>query len=136
MVSQAMKNEKGAAAVELALLLPLLTLILFGIIIFGLILNNYLEITHAAREGVRWAALRAPVAEVVDKAQAAAPGIDWTKATITVTGVPTGGATDADQGSPATVAVSYNIDSIKGIFGTFFSFIPPSINSTATQKVE
>jgi Flp pilus assembly protein TadG len=49
-----LKREEGAAAVEFALLLPLLMLILFGIIEFGLILYNQEVITNASREGARF----------------------------------------------------------------------------------
>jgi hypothetical protein len=48
-----LKREEGAAAVEFALLLPLLLLILFGIIEFGLVLYNQEVITNASREGAR-----------------------------------------------------------------------------------
>ncbi|MDP1807973.1 MAG: TadE/TadG family type IV pilus assembly protein, partial [Actinomycetota bacterium] len=79
------REEKGAAAVEFALLLPALTLILFGILLFGLIFNNYLEITHAAREGVRWASLRAPEADIKTRAISAAAGIDLTVDDVQIT---------------------------------------------------
>jgi Flp pilus assembly protein TadG len=46
-------NEKGVSAVEFALILPVLVLILFGIIEFGLILYNQQVITNASREGAR-----------------------------------------------------------------------------------
>jgi Flp pilus assembly protein TadG len=46
-------REQGAAAVEMALVLPLLLLLVFGIIEFGFIFNRYISVTHAAREGVR-----------------------------------------------------------------------------------
>ena len=48
-----LKNEKGAAAVEFALVLPVLVILAFGIIYFGPIYNNYIAITHAARDGAR-----------------------------------------------------------------------------------
>ena len=51
------KNEKGASAVEFALILPILVLLIFGIVEFGLAFNNYITITHAAREGARLAAV-------------------------------------------------------------------------------
>lgn len=50
-------NEKGAAAVEFALLLPVLVMIVFGIFEFGIAYNNYIALTHAARESVRLAAV-------------------------------------------------------------------------------
>ena len=45
--------EEGVAAVEMALVMPLLLLLVFGIIEFGFIFNRYITVTHAAREGVR-----------------------------------------------------------------------------------
>ena len=131
------KDQKGAAAVEFALLLPALTLILVGIIIFGLIFNYYLEITHAAREGARWAALRQPFTEVQAQAQGAAPGIDPDKTTITMSAnVPATGATDEDQDEPVTVTVRYDIAEVRAMFGVFGDFLPVAISSSATQKVE
>jgi Flp pilus assembly protein TadG len=48
-------DEDGAAAVEFALLLPLLVLLLFGLIQFGLAFNTRIQATNAAREGARMA---------------------------------------------------------------------------------
>ena len=50
-------NEAGSAVVEFALVLPILLLILFGIINFGVLLYNQSVITNASREGSRWAAI-------------------------------------------------------------------------------
>ena len=50
-------RENGAAAVELAVVLPVLILILLGIIQFGFILNGQITLTHAAREGARLAVI-------------------------------------------------------------------------------
>ena len=46
-------RERGAAAVEFALVLPLLLAILFGIVDFGRAYFADLTVTHAAREGAR-----------------------------------------------------------------------------------
>jgi Flp pilus assembly protein TadG len=45
--------QHGAAAVELALLLPFLAILVFGIVEFGLLLYNQQVITNASREGAR-----------------------------------------------------------------------------------
>jgi Flp pilus assembly protein TadG len=50
-------KEDGAAAVEFAVVLPALLLIVFGIIEFGFIFNTQISLTQAAREGVRVEAL-------------------------------------------------------------------------------
>jgi Flp pilus assembly protein TadG len=47
------KDQKGAAIVEFALILPLLLILLFGIIEISLLLYNKAMITNASREGAR-----------------------------------------------------------------------------------
>ncbi len=49
----ARRDQEGAAAVEFALLLPLLVLLLFGMIEFGLAFNSRIQATNAAREAAR-----------------------------------------------------------------------------------
>ena len=46
-------GQKGAAALEFALVLPLLVLLTFGIIEFSLLLYNKAMLTNASREGAR-----------------------------------------------------------------------------------
>lgn len=46
-------DEKGSAAVEFALVLPILLIIIFGTIEFGLLMYNKQIITNASREGAR-----------------------------------------------------------------------------------
>ena len=48
-------REDGAAAVEFALLLPLLVMLLFGFIQFGVAFNTRIQATNAAREAARLA---------------------------------------------------------------------------------
>jgi Flp pilus assembly protein TadG len=65
--------DRGAAAVEFALLLPLLLLIVLGIVDFGRMLNAQVTLTQAAREGSRLVALGQP--NVPGRTQAAATGL-------------------------------------------------------------
>jgi len=51
------KSEKGASAVEAAFILPILVTIALGIFWCGLAYNNWIALTHAAREGARLAAV-------------------------------------------------------------------------------
>jgi Flp pilus assembly pilin Flp len=51
------RHEDGVAAVEFALLLPLLVLLLFGFIQFGLAFNTRIQATNAAREAARLAVI-------------------------------------------------------------------------------
>jgi Flp pilus assembly pilin Flp len=49
----ARRDQDGAAAVEFALLLPLLVLLLFGLIEFGFAFSTRIQATNAAREAAR-----------------------------------------------------------------------------------
>jgi Flp pilus assembly protein TadG len=46
-------TERGQAVIELALTLPLLLVVVFGIIDFGFMFQRYESVTNAAREGAR-----------------------------------------------------------------------------------
>lgn len=53
----ATRDERGAAAVEFALVLPILLLLLFGIIAYGYMLSFRQAMSQAAAEGAREAAV-------------------------------------------------------------------------------
>ena len=50
-------NEQGSSAVEFALVLPLLVMVVLGIVQFGLLYSAKLTLDHAVREGARAAIL-------------------------------------------------------------------------------
>jgi Flp pilus assembly protein TadG len=47
------REERGQTLTEFALVLPLLALLLFGVIQFGITFNNYITLTDAVRVGAR-----------------------------------------------------------------------------------
>jgi Flp pilus assembly pilin Flp len=49
------KDERGAAMVEFALVLPLLLTLVLGMMEFGKAFNYWIDATHLANEGARWA---------------------------------------------------------------------------------
>lgn len=49
--------EEGAALVEFALVLPVLLVLLLGMLDFGKAFNYWIDQTHLANEGARWAAV-------------------------------------------------------------------------------
>jgi len=59
--------QKGAAAVEFAIVLPLLVLLMGGIIEFGIILYDQQVLNNATREGVRAAINTIPSSLTVDQ---------------------------------------------------------------------
>lgn len=68
-------SDRGAAAVEFAIVLPLLLLIVFGVIDFGRMLYSQVTLTQAAREGSRLLALATDPVEVRSRTQDAATGL-------------------------------------------------------------
>ncbi len=48
-----MKNRRGAAIIEFTVIFPLLIILLFGIMEFGIIVYDKAMITNASREGAR-----------------------------------------------------------------------------------
>ena len=116
------RRERGAAAVEMAIVMPLLVAMIIGIIDFSRIFNAELQLSQAAREGVRMAALGFPTMAPI-RAQAAAPNPAWGAALLTsnVTVVPPWcGATPSP---PQTVAVivNYTFNGIMWMNGSILS---------------
>lgn len=58
--SAARRRSTGQAMVEMALVLPILLMILFGIIDMGWLLFRWVSLHSAAREGLRIAAMNSP----------------------------------------------------------------------------
>lgn len=54
------KKQKGQALAELALVLPILLLVVFGMIEMARLVQTYLAVQHAAREGARYAVVGLP----------------------------------------------------------------------------
>jgi Flp pilus assembly protein TadG len=121
------RRDRGAAAVEFALLLPLLLLLVFGIIDFGRALNAQITLTQAAREGARLEALGK--SNVVSGTQAAATGLSPVAVTVT-SACPVG----AGAGVNATVKVSYTfsfVTPLSALSGLFGSALPTKLTLTA-----
>jgi Flp pilus assembly protein TadG len=93
------RNESGAAAVEFALVLLPLLLVVFGIVNFGLIYHQQIQLSGAAREGARTMAIR----NDVDAARASAINAAPTVANVTVIVSPSTCAPD----SSVTVTVTH-----------------------------
>ena len=65
-------DERGQTLVEFAALLPVLCLLLFGIIQFGVVFHDYLTVTDASRVGARKAAVSRHVGDHGAAAETAA----------------------------------------------------------------
>lgn len=99
-----LKNLKGQAVVEFALVLPILLLLLLGVVEFGRFYNAWLMVTHASREGARMASLGSTKVQVEQQVDSVMTSFDTEKITVTIS--PSG--TKA-RGDMVTVHVNYDI---------------------------
>ncbi len=78
--------KRGAAAVEFALVVPLLIMMMFGIIGFGILLAQTLALGNAAREAARYGVVDGRTcAQVIAAAKSASNSISMRGANVTVT---------------------------------------------------
>jgi Flp pilus assembly protein TadG len=126
------KNQEGAGLVEFAILAPILVILLFGLLEFGLSLYAKEVLTNASREGARYGVVysnpRKTVTEIKNKVQEYLTKSEFTDpATIDVTGA--GGA----SGSSLTVSVSYPY-TFQVLPSFFASFFGSDMTGTITLK--
>jgi Flp pilus assembly protein TadG len=83
--ARAVHDERGAAAVEFAIVASIFFLLVFGIIDFGFGFHTWNGTANAAREGARRAAVDPNVTSIVSRARSAVSYLDPTKLTVAVT---------------------------------------------------
>jgi Flp pilus assembly protein TadG len=135
-------RDRGAAAVEFALCVPLLVLLIFGSIEFGLAVQARTSVGNAAREGVRMASLVgahdgvSADGEVRASATSAMAGITGTK-TVTTTCVNPDATTcifgSAEAGAVATVVVTLNYTGVTGMFSLLTN---TTLTSSSYMRIE
>jgi Flp pilus assembly protein TadG len=101
------RPERGQTMVEFALALPILALFLIAIVELGIVLNAYVEVTHAARVGARKASVLRKDSSGVSKAIVAArdstSNLDNDELNVEVTPQPW------PKGTPVEVRVTYPV---------------------------
>ena len=139
------RQQKGAAAVEMALVLPLLMLILLGMVDAATALYDYSVINHGARVGARWGTIptnnptgtawsctnvtTTGTTSPCEVANAAISGLLLSyKATTAPKTSASGGGT---SGSTLTVTTSYTF---KGTFTGAFLSLPLSATSKMNNE--
>ena len=114
---------------EFALVMPLLALLLFGIIQFGIVFHQYVTLTDAVRAGARQGAVgrhvASPSTAVVDRVRSSAADLDQSKLGVTVN-------SPWEQGSDVTVQATYPYSiSLLGLVVK-----SGNLTSTTTERVE
>ena len=126
-----LRNQRGQAVVEFALVLPLLLALVFGITEFGRAWMTNNIITSAAREGARVAVVTDPdVTAVTTRVNEVCAAGRVTASSVTVVG-----PDPADVERRVTVTVTTDFVVIPGnILGTFSGTIP--LTATAVMRHE
>jgi Flp pilus assembly protein TadG len=138
---RSLRDERGTALVEFALVLPVVLLLIFGILWFGRAFNYSTDQTHLANEAARFAAVNNnPGAPNQTLPQ-------WINSQIDTTELQNG---SSDVPQPATVAICFpngsppNVgDPVEVAITSQFKFIPIlnlpgtiTIKRTATMRLE
>lgn len=98
-------RDRGAAAVEFALVLPILLLLVIGILEFGRAYHVQTTLSNAARDGVRVMALQDSVTAARTTTKASAQSLTLNDAMISVT--PSTCSSSAAEPGMATVTITY-----------------------------
>jgi Flp pilus assembly protein TadG len=109
-----LKNQKGQALVEFAVILPLLLLLIMGIIEFGMMLNSYLTVRNVSREGARAGIVGSTNAEIENTIISTSPNLEESKLTINIT--PAEGS--RKSGDTLTVQLTYKYELIVPIISS------------------
>lgn len=110
-----LRRERGAAAVEFALILPVFLLLVFGMIEFSRAYNAQISLSGAAREGAREMAVHNNAAAAVAAASQAAPSLSPKISASQVSISPS--TCTGRLGQPVQVTISYNFPLMTGFFG-------------------
>ncbi|HKI27957.1 MAG TPA: TadE/TadG family type IV pilus assembly protein [Actinomycetota bacterium] len=121
-------RERGSAAVEFALLLPILLVLLLAFVQVGVIARDSLVLTQASRAGAREAAVQGSRDAVDQAVRAAAVGLDPDRISVVATW-------SGARGAPVTVDVAYEAPVASLLAGWL---LPPtvSLRASATMRQE
>jgi Flp pilus assembly protein TadG len=131
-------DERGASAVEFALVVPLLLMLVFGIVDFGYMINRVSLVNNAARDAAREGSLAGTQASITATATAALDGVPGTTITVSCR-KPDGTAcatydADAASGGTAVVTINYEHEMITPIAFIFGDSV--NLSRTAQMRIE
>ena len=143
LLNRRVRSERGAELIELALVLPILFLVIAGIVDFGLLMQRYLTINNAAREGARIAVLPGyGLTDVQNRvALFVSQGTDTSTSpvtTLTPVSIDPPGPTPPFPAAQVTVTMTHNylfLGPVSGLFGGG-SFSTITLTARSTMRIE
>jgi Flp pilus assembly protein TadG len=113
-LSSRLLGERGAAAVEFALVVPLLLVLLIGIVEFSKAFNAQATLSAAAREAARTMTLANDATQARTAAQTAAGSLGLSSSAISISPA----TCAADGSTTVTVTISYHQTFVAGLLGS------------------
>jgi hypothetical protein len=126
-----LRKQEGQALVEMALVIPLFFLLLFGVIEMGRIGHAYITVSNAAREGARLATTGGTDQEILETIYKAAPSLNLSEVTIEIN--PNEVYRQSGQG--VSIKVSYPVHLIIPLINNMIPN-PIIVNSTLRMRLE
>jgi Flp pilus assembly protein TadG len=123
-----LRDRRGSAAVEFALVLPIVLTVVLALVQVGLLVRDRLLVEAAVRSGARTAAVDPADDAVREAVLRAAPALDPAGVVVSV-------ARPGVQGEPVTVALSY-IDSVRVPFVAWLFPSGVTMRAEATDRQE
>jgi Flp pilus assembly protein TadG len=128
MMREGVTGTRGSAAVEFALVLPLLLVVGLALLQVGLLAKDQLVVQEAARAGARQAAVSSDDGSVRDAVADAGAGLDRSRLTVSV-------SRDEASDGPVTVVVAYEAPiAIPMVRWLFPSVVRVSAEATMRQE--
>ncbi|MEY4899681.1 MAG: hypothetical protein RI895_103 [Actinomycetota bacterium] len=104
-------DNRGAAAVEFAIIFPLLILLIVLLIDFGRLFFVQISLNAASREAARWSSLSVAPLDVANRTNASSPGVavmsSLSASQLVVTSVTTCTPTLTNESTEVTVAINF-----------------------------
>ncbi len=129
------RGDSGQSAVEMAFILPIFVLLVFGALEIGRVLHASIVVTQASREGARVAAVQCTLDPgcatlVQNRIDNSLGGLDAALARTTLDAGP------YMSGEPVMVRVEYDVELVTPLIGSLFPGGPITVKGETTMRLE
>ena len=141
-------QDEGAVLIEFAIVIGLFFLLVFGMVDFGLAINNKTQMTNAGREGARLGTVNLDPTAVENRIREVADNLDQAILTVTIEcqqpddtpctgpGFPAGDIRNGETGDSIVVTLDYQYSMITPLPGFIDSDNKIDLKSVTEMRIE